>query len=72
VVSNKFENLKVESTQPVRNIKVYDLLGRMIIQSAPNQRSFELNTSGVKIGTVMVIEARMEDGSLINTKAIKY
>ena len=71
-MENKFETLKVDATEPVENIKVYDLLGRMIIQSAPNKRSFELNTSGVKIGTVLIIEARMEDGSLINTKAIKY
>jgi hypothetical protein len=44
----------------------------MIIQEAPKQTSFQLNTATIKTGTVMLIEARLEDGSMVNTKSIKY
>ncbi len=71
-VSNQFDTMTVVSGKSVNEIRVYDLLGRMIIQEAPRQASFQLNTANVKIGTVMVIEARLEDGSIINTKSIKY
>jgi hypothetical protein len=44
----------------------------MIIQKAPLQKSFQLSTEGVKAGSVLFIEARLEDGSMVNTKSIKY
>ena len=51
---------------------MYDLLGRMVIQKQPNKKSFHINTTNVKNGTVLVIEATLENGSVINKKAIKY
>jgi hypothetical protein len=72
VVSNDFDVMKVQSGKTVDEIKVYDLLGRVIMRKSPNQKTFEMNTSTVKIGTVMIIEARMDDGSMINTKSIKH
>jgi len=64
--------MKVNSGKLVNEIRVYDLLGRMIIQGTPGERSFELNTSSVRTGTIMLIEAKLEDGSMINTKSVKY
>jgi len=72
IVTNQFDMMNVVSGKSVNEIRVYDLLGRMIIQKAPKKSSFQLNTSNVKVGTVMLIEARLDDGSLINTKSIKY
>ena len=71
-VSNNYESLNVNSNKSVYDIKVYDLLGRVIIHGAPKEKSFQLNTSGVKIGTVMLIEALLEDGTVINRKSVKY
>ena len=71
-VVNDFDLMKVNSGKAVSEIRVYDMLGRMILQGSPQERSFELNTSSVKVGTLMLIEAKLEDGSMINTKAIKY
>jgi hypothetical protein len=71
-VSNDFDLMKVKSGKTVDEIKVFDLLGRVIIHNEPKQKSFELSTGSVKLGTVMIIEARLEDGSFINTKSIKY
>ena len=69
---NDFDLMKVNSGKAVSEIRVYDMLGRMILQGNPQERSFELNTSSVKLGTLMLIEAKLEDGSMINTKSIKY
>ncbi len=71
-VSNEFDIMTVRSGKSVNEIRVYDLLGRMIIQEAPKRTSFQLNTASIKTGTVMLIEARLEDGSMVNTKSIKY
>ncbi|MEL4455472.1 hypothetical protein, partial [Lutimonas vermicola] len=71
-VSNEFDIMSIVSGKSVNEIRVYDLLGRMIIQEAPKQTSFQLNTATIKTGTIMVIEARLEDGSMVNTKSIKY
>ena len=71
-VSSQNEVLKVDSSKEVEDIKVYDMLGRMIIHKAPKQNSFNLSTEGVKRGSILFIEAQLEDGSLINKKSIKY
>ena len=71
-ISNDFDIMNVNSGKVVKEIKVYDMLGRMVIHKVPNLRSFQLNTSTVRTGTVMIIEARLEDWSLMNTKSIKY
>ena len=71
-ISNDFDVMNVNSGKMVRDIKVYDMLGRMVIHKTPNLKSFQLNTSSLRTGTVMIIEARLEDGTLMNTKSIKY
>jgi hypothetical protein len=71
-ISNDLDVMNVNSGKMVKEIKVYDMLGRMVIHKTPNLKSFQLSTSTVRTGTVMIIEARLEDGSLMNTKSIKY
>jgi len=44
----------------------------LLINRKPNAQSFELSTQDIKIGTVLLIEATLENGSLISRKAIKY
>ena len=71
-VGTEYEMLKINSSKNVQDIKVYDVLGRMIIHKAPMQSSFQLNTEGVKDGSILFIEAQLEDGSMVNKKSIKY
>jgi len=72
VISNEIGNLKINSGKAVNNIKVYDLLGRMLLQEKPNKKSFSLNTNTIKDGTVLLIEANLENGSVVSKKTIKY
>ena len=72
IISNEFESLRINSGKTVNNIKIYDLLGRMLIQEKPNKKSFNLNTGTIKDGTVLLIEATLENGSIISRKTIKF
>ncbi len=72
VISNDVESLRIRSTEIVKNIQIYDLLGRMIIQKQPNQKSFNIGTTTIKNGTVLIIKATLENGSVISKKTIKY
>lgn len=73
IVSNEFERLKIYSNKlAIKSIKVYDLLGRVIIQKNPNKKSFYLNTSHIKKGTILLIEAVLENGLRVNKKTIKF
>ena len=71
-VSNKFETLKIEATDPVRMIKVYDVFGRLIVVKEPNESTFDINIENVKPGTVLILESVLEDGTVLNKKSIKY
>jgi len=72
VISNDLDGFKIRSAQEVKDIKVYDLLGRMIIQKQPNKKSFNINSSNIKNGTVLVIKATLDNGSAVSKKTIKY
>ena len=72
VISNKVESLKIDAEEPVMTIKVYDIFGRLIEERSPNSKSFSINTQKVKPGTVLILESVMEDGTVINKKAIRY
>jgi len=72
VISNDLDGFKIRSAQEVKDIKVYDLLGRMIIQKQPNKKLFSIQTTNIKNGTVLIIKATLENGSVISKKTIKY
>ena len=72
IVSKAFENLKITAKKNVSTIKVYDLLGRLLINKKPNKQSFELKTGNIKVGTILIIEATLENGATVSKKTIKY
>ena len=46
--------------------------GRKLIDKKPNSNYIELQTGAIKVGTVLLIQATFENGSVINKKTIKY
>ncbi len=72
IISNDVESLNIRSAKEVKDIKVYDLLGRMLINQKPNKKSFNIGTSTIKNGTVLVVHATLENGTVISKKTIKY
>jgi Carbohydrate esterase, sialic acid-specific acetylesterase len=72
VVNNENESLKIRASQKVSTIQVYDMLGRILINEKPGKKSFILNANTIKNGTVLVIKAKLENGSELSKKTIKY
>ena len=71
-IINSKSGFEVKSNQIVKNIKLYDLLGRLIVQSLPDSKSFNLNSSKIKKGSIIIIKAQLEIGIVINKKIVKY
>ncbi len=72
VVVNEDDNLLIKSNTIINQIKVYDITGRLLIDTNPNESTFRINTSSIKKGTVLILNTTFENGSEISKKAIKY
>jgi hypothetical protein len=72
IISNQDNSLRINSGRNVKSVTVYDIFGRKLMEDKPNAKSFELQTGRIKVGTVLLIQATLENGSLINRKTIKY
>ena len=68
-----FENsLQIESNQIVQNIRIYNILGEILLELNPARKHIELNTGQVRKGSVLIINAILEDGTRISKKTIHY
>ena len=72
IVSNVFNGLIVSSNHTVQSIKVYDLLGRLLINEKPMRNSIELKTGSIRTGTILLLKATFENGTVLSKKVIKY
>ena len=70
-VFNSAEGFRINASKVVKEVKVYDMLGRTIMSSKPNQQSFYLNANNLKTGAVLIFEVKLENGTILNKKAIK-
>jgi len=75
-LSNEFfvtlnqRNIHITSKKKVENIKIYDILGKMLLNSNPKKEEFELQTNHFTPGNILIINAIMQDGSVISKKII--
>jgi hypothetical protein len=65
------EELQINSSRLIRQIKVYDIMGRIIAEKSPSQKSTILTLPGVK-STILLLEVRMENGYKFHKKIISY
>ncbi|MEN8187220.1 MAG: hypothetical protein ABFR05_08845, partial [Bacteroidota bacterium] len=71
-IANTYEGFSIHASKTVAKIKVYDMLGRLLVQETPNKQSFNLKMENIKQGTVLIFESTLENGAVLNKKAIKY
>ena len=64
------QNLHITSKKRVENIRIYNILGKMLINSNPGKEEFDLSTNHLSPGNILIINATLEDGSKINKKII--
>ena len=70
-VFNSGGGFRINASKVVKEVKVYDMLGRTIMRSKPDLQSFYLDANNLKTGAVLIFEVKLENGSVLNKKAIK-
>lgn len=71
-VSNSENEIHIVSDLPVKSIKVFDILGRMLIKDNPDKTSFYLKRENNKSAKIYIIVATLENGHIISKKTILY
>ena len=71
VLSNSGNGFRINASKTVKEVKVYDVLGRNIEVSRPNLQSFYLDVPQAQTGAVLIFEVKLDNGSVLNKKAIK-
>ncbi len=72
IVFHDNNTLNIKASDEISELKVYDITGRLLIDSEPKSSAFELPVQNIKIGTVLILNATMKNGSTVSKKAIKY
>ena len=72
VIINEEDVFRLRSTTAITHLKVYDMMGRLLIDKKPNESEFTINTNTIKKGTVLIVNATFENGAEVSKKAIKY
>jgi len=71
-ISNTPDDLiKVNATNKIKNIKAYDILGKLIIDNNYSSKEL-LIQSNINTGTVLLFKITLENGSILKKKFIKY
>ncbi|QCX38294.1 choice-of-anchor D domain-containing protein [Aureibaculum algae] len=72
VVINEDDALLVKSKTIVKELKMYDVTGRLLVNMLPNESEFRVNTQNIRKGTVLILNTTFDNGTEISKKAIKY
>jgi len=71
IIANNTENqIKVISSNKITNFKVFDILGKLVIETNPNTNNFSINTK-IDKGTILFGKATLENGQTLFKKFIK-
>ncbi|MCF6348169.1 MAG: choice-of-anchor D domain-containing protein [Flavobacteriaceae bacterium] len=72
IITNEENALQLRSTTVITDLKVYDMMGRLLIDSKPNDSNFSINTNTIKKGTVLILNVTFDNGAEVSKKAIRY
>jgi len=72
VVTNEDDTLLMSANSIITNLKIYDLMGRILIDKNPNSVEFSINNHAIKTGSVLVVNAILENNQSISKKVILY
>ena len=72
IIINQEHALQLKASSIITNLKIYDLTGRLLINSTPNNTDFTIDIQNIKKGTVLAVSALFEDNSSIAKKVIVY
>ena len=72
IVVKDANGFEITSNKIVKSIRVYDVMGRLLISKSPDQKNFHLNTASIKKGILLILQVSMEDHGMINKKILNY
>jgi len=72
VVMNEENELQLKSSSIITSLKVYDMMGRLLIDTKPNESQFNISTQNIKKGTILILNATFDNGAELSKKAIRY
>lgn len=72
IISSINDGLKFKSNKIMRSLMIYDILGRKLMDAHPDSKLFEFETASVKAGTILLIEATLDNKTVISKKTIIY
>jgi hypothetical protein len=72
IISSQDNALKINSGLTVKAINVYDMMGRLLYQNKPNMQSFYIETTNINRGSILLVNATLENGTVIRKKTMRY
>ena len=63
-------NVKTKDNNIISSFTAFDLVGRTIIDIEPNNNEFNINTTNLKNGTILLINIRLINNQIISKKTI--
>ena len=70
-VFNINEGFNISSDLKMKEVKVYDMLGRIIISRNPYHLNLFLEGNFIKTGSLLIFQVEFENGSILHKRAIK-
>ena len=70
-ISQTAGQLKIQSNSPVTRIDLYDMLGRNLMYLKPGKQSFSVDISKIDKGSVLILNAVLDNGSTISKKILR-
>ncbi len=70
-IINLENGFEIRSNRVVESVQIYDLMGRLLISRKPNQQSFYINTESIRKGTLLIIQASVNN-TILNKKIVNY
>ena len=62
--------IKTTNSSNISQLKVYDLLGKIILDSKPNDTSYSLKTNSITKGTILLLSVTLDTNEVLTKKII--
>ena len=72
IVFNRDDMFSVNSSKIVKRIRLYNILGKLILEQHPNESFFDFNEPESQKGSVLFMEILQDGNTRIQKKLIKY
>lgn len=71
IIVNKNDLFSVNASENVKTIKLYNILGKLIVEEHPNESSFDFKEYQAQKGSILLMEVLLEGNTRIQKKIIK-